>query len=184
MPALCPTRGCLEPRRVRRLFSILLLATACGGPAPKAHYANGTFTKGDEHFRVAAPADWQAISPPGGDLAWRDPQSRAVIAANATCRGHHDPPLGTLVNDLLIGTTDRRYLLDETVELDGREARHEVVDLKVDGVSLVYDLYVVKKDGCVYDLTLIAPPRAYDTVADRFVAFVAGFEAQGTGRER
>jgi hypothetical protein len=165
------------------LSSFAVLAASCGGAAPAGHYSpDGNFTKGDEHFHVTAPESWQPISPPAGDLAWRDPQSRAVIAANATCRGHHDPPLGTLVNDLLIGTTDRRYLLDETVELDGREARHEVVDLKVDGVPLVYDLYVLKKDGCVYDLTLIAPPPAYDRVADRFVAFVSGFEALGTGR--
>ena len=80
-----------------------------------------------------------------------------------------------LVNDLLIGTTDRHILLDETIPLDGREARHEVVELKVDGVPLVYDLYVLKKDGCVYDLTLVAPPRAYDQVADRFVTFIGGF---------
>ena len=131
---------------------------------------------------MKAPATWQPIAPPAGDLAWRDPGSRSVIAANATCKGHHDPSLTILVNDLLIGTTDRKLLLDETVPLDGREARHEVVALKVDGVPLVYDLYVLKKDGCVYDLSLIAPPEAYDGVADRFVTFVAGFDAPG--RER
>ncbi len=161
-----------------RPLLLLVLAAACGGATPKGHYANGEFTKGSEHFHVAAPGGWQPISPPAGDLAWRDPESRSVIAANATCKGHHDPPLTVLVNDLLMGTTERKVLLDETVPLDGREARHEVVALKVDGVPLVYDLYVLKKDGCVYDLTLVSPPRAYDGVADRFVAFVAGFEAQ------
>jgi hypothetical protein len=153
-------------------------AAACGGAAPAGHYAQGTFTKGDEHFHVEAPATWQPITPPAGDLAWRDPQSRSVISANATCKGHHDPPLEILVNDLLIGTTDRHILLDETIPLDGREARHEVVELKVDGVPLIYDLYVLKKDGCVYDLTLVAPPRAYDAVADRFVTFIGGFRTE------
>lgn len=165
-------------------FGVLALSAACGGATPTGHYQGGTFIKGDERFHVTAPAEWQPISPPAGDLAWRDPRSRSVISANATCKGHHDPPLGTLVNDLLIGTTDRRYLLDETIELDGRDARHEVVALKVDGVPLVYDLYVLKKDGCVYDLTLVATPPAYDGVADRFVAFVSGFEALGAGPER
>jgi len=163
-----------------RHLSVLTWIAACGGAAPSGHYSQGTFTKGDEHFHVEAPAAWQPITPPAGDLAWRDPQSRSVISANATCKGHHDPPLEILVNDLLIGTTDRHILLDETIPLDGREARHEVVELKVDGVPLVYDLYVLKKDGCVYDLTLVAPPRAYDQVADRFVTFIGGFRA-GTG---
>ena len=57
--------------------------------------------------------------------------------------------------------------------------------LRLDSVTLAPGwTYVVKKNGCVYDLTLIAPPRAYDTVADRFVAFVSGFAALGAGRER
>jgi hypothetical protein len=82
------------------------------------------------------------------------------------------------VNDLLIGTTARRVLLDETVSLDGREARHEVIWLRLDGVPLIYDVYVLKKDGCIYDLSLVCRPRAYDAVADQFVAFVADFRGK------
>jgi hypothetical protein len=159
--------------------ALLCAFAACGGPTPQAQYQNSTFSRGDEHFHVEAPAAWQRVDAPGGDLAWRDPVSRSVMAASATCHGHHDPSLQVLVNDLLIGTTERHVLLDETVPFDGREARHQVVALKVDGVPLVYDLYVLKKDGCVYDLELVAPPRAYDGVADRFVGFVAGFHAGG-----
>jgi len=167
--------------RLSLFLTIAVGAAACGGAQPKVTYENGTFTKGESQFRVVAPPRWERVQPSTGDLAWRDPESRSVIAANATCRGHHDPPLGVLVNDLLIGTTERNILLDETVELDGREALHQVVELKVDGVPLVYDMYVMKKDGCVYDLALIAPRRAYDGVADRFVAFVGGFEAVESG---
>jgi len=163
--------------RSPRSLSLLVTVLACGGAAPEAHFSDGDFSKGDEHFHVQPPAEWQPLSPPAGDLAWRDPRSRSVIAANATCKGHADAPLGILVNDLLIGTTERKVLLDELAALDGREARHEVVAVKVDGVRLVYDLYVVKKDGCVYDLTLVTAPTAYDQVADQFVALVGGFRA-------
>lgn len=155
-------------------------ACACGGSAPRASYERSTFTRGMEKFHVEPPPRWQRLGG-HGDLAWRAPRADAVIAANATCRGHQDAPLSVLVNDLVIGTTDREVLLDETAMLDGRAARHQVLRLKLDGVPLVYDLYVVKKDGCVYDLTLVCSPPSYEATADTFVAFVAGFRGDGTG---
>lgn len=124
---------------------------------------------------------WRQIAAPGGDLAWEHSDTHSVIAANATCRGHRDPPAEILLNDLLIGTTDRQVLLDETVQLDGRDALHQVVAARLDGVTVVYDLYVLKKNGCVYDLALMARPRSYDAVADAFVDFVTAFRALGRG---
>lgn len=166
---------------MRRFYTLLLTAAAaCGGPAPKATYESSTFTRGEEAFHVDPPPRWEPVKT-AGDLAWRAPDADAVIAANATCRGHQDAPLSVLVNDLVMGTTQREVLLDETARLDGREARHQVVRARLDGVPLVYDLYVVKKDGCVYDLTLVTPPRSYETTADTFVTFVAGFRGKGKG---
>jgi hypothetical protein len=168
-------------RSVRVAFGLVIaLSLSCGGSAPSPSYRNSTFVRGEEKFAVAPPSRWAQI-PTNGDLAWREPAGEAVIAANATCRGHFDMPLQVLVNDLLIGTTEREVLLSETAPLDGREALHEVVTVRLDGVPLVYDLYVVKKDGCVYDLSLVTQPRAYEGVADTFVAFVSGFRGLGAG---
>jgi len=165
-----------------RLAATLTLAlfVGCGSSTPKSVYNEGSFARGDERFQVKAPPAWKPVQTPG-DLAWQAPDSKAVIAANATCRGHHDGPLAVLANDLVIGTTQRRYLLEETTRLDGREALHQVISLRIDGITLIYDLYVLKKDGCVYDLTLVTPPKSYDRTADTFVAFVAGFKGRGSG---
>jgi hypothetical protein len=163
------------------LPTLLLLATACGSATPKARYTGQTLLRGgQERFAVRAPPGWQQVAA-AVDLAWRAPEGDAVIVANSTCRGHHDAPLSVLVNDLVIGTTDREVLLEEPTTLDGRAASHQVIALRLDGVPLIYDIYVVKKDGCVYDLTLISPPRAYERTADTFVAFVAGFRGLGSG---
>ena len=159
---------------------LTLAVAACGSSTPKPRYADGTFARGTERFHVDPPASWEQVTTPG-DLAFRAPAGDAVIAANATCRGHNDGPLPVLANDLVIGTTERKYLLEETTWIDGREALHQVVQLRIDGVPLIYDLYVLKKDGCVYDLTLITPPAAYERAADTFVGFVAGFRGRGAG---
>jgi hypothetical protein len=140
------------------------------------------FERGAERFHVSEPgAAWRLIHAPDGDLAWEHAATHAVIAANATCRGHRDEPVTVLMNDLLMGSTERRYLLEEQVTLDGRDALHYVVAARLDGVPMVFDLYVLKKDGCVYDLALLSRPRAYDQVADTFVRFVSRFRALGKG---
>jgi hypothetical protein len=166
--------------RLACALALPLTLVACSASTPKPRFADGRFARGDERFRVAPPATWEQVKTPG-DLAFRAPEGDAVIAANATCRGHHDGPLPVLANDLVIGTTQRKVLLEETTWLDGREALHQVISLRLDGVPLIYDLYVLKKDGCVYDLTLVAPPRSYERTADTFVAFVAGFRGRGAG---
>ncbi len=152
---------------------------ACGrAPPPPAFYSagSGKFRRGPEVFQVPPPpAPWRRVDAPDGDLAWLHPEARAAIAVNAACSGHRDAPLVILMNDLLIGTTDRQVLLAESTMLDGREALHQVVAVRVDGVALVYDLYVLKKDGCVYDLTLVAPPRSYERASAEFVELVARF---------
>jgi len=158
------------------------LLSGCSHP-PAPHFDGRTFQRGRERFHVAAlGAPWRRIEAPDGDLAWEHTGTHAVIAANATCRGHKDSPLSVLMNDLLMGTTARRFLLEETVVLDGREALHYVVAARLDGVPVVFDLYVVKKDGCVYDLTLVTRPRAYEGAAGTFVDFVTAFRGLGKGR--
>ena len=80
-----------------------------------------------------------------------------MIQGNATCRDDADPaPLGSLTAHLLIGYTDRRTRSTEHVAVDGREALRSVIDARLDGVPVVLDLYVLKRNGCVFDLSLAA----------------------------
>lgn len=177
------------PRRPDRVVLLVAAALsfaagavlpACAAGGPPTRFRGHVFERGPERFRVG-PLDprWERLEAPAGDLAWFDPQSKSIIAANAVCEGHKDPPLVVLLNDVLLGVTHRHYLLEERVRLDGREALHAVVAAELDGVPRVFDVYVLKKDGCVYDLWLVTPPAAYERVADEFVAFVTGFRALG-----
>ena len=45
---------------------------------------------------------------------------------------------------------------------------------KLDGVPMQYDIYVMKKDGCVYDLVYVAPPGRFAAGAADFERFAHG----------
>jgi hypothetical protein len=69
-------------------------------------------------------------------------------------------------------------LNEETVPMDSREALRTHLYAKLDGVRRELLLYVLKKDGCVYDFSLVAPPgtsfssarQVYEELVGRFRA--------------
>jgi hypothetical protein len=67
---------------------------------------------------------------------------------------------------------------EETVPFDRREARHTVMKAKLDGVPLVWDAYVMKKNGCVYDMVYVAPPDRFEEGTAAFERFAQGFRSE------
>ena len=110
------------------------------------------------------PRGWTRIAVPGADSAYRDDANLGSVLFDVRCHDRDgDAPLGSLTEHLIMGTTARDVQREETLPFDGREALHTLMTAKLDGVPMQYDLYVMKKDGCVYDLVYVAPP-------DRFAA--------------
>jgi hypothetical protein len=152
-----------------------LLAAACAttgsfdGSVYHGHYAS---------FRVAPlPPTWHRLSLAAADLAFRDERHEASILVNSRCAtADRDAPLLTLTEHLIIGTTDRKITREENLPFDAREARHTVLTARLDGVTMAYDIFVLKKDGCVFDMVYVAPPDASGAggTAD-FEQFVSGF---------
>src|SRR5260370_1014163 len=105
-------------------------------------------------FRIAKPPQsWSRLSIDRASVAFRDERNQAVIAVNGRCRlDKDDVPLPALTEHLMIGLTEREIVAEETVPFDGREALHTIFVAKLDGVPQKFDVFVLKKDGCVYDL--------------------------------
>lgn len=153
------------------LLGAALAATACGG----ATFAGGVYDDGMVRYRVGPRGpNWSRVEVDDNDLAFHDP-ALGTISVNSTCEGYEDVPQSALVNHLLMGTTERQFRTEETVTIDGRGARHAIVDLELDGVPLTLDVFLVNRDGCVYDLVYIAARDAYARGRGAFEAFVRGF---------
>jgi hypothetical protein len=52
---------------------------------------------------------------------------------------------------------------------------------KLDGVVMSYDIYVLKKDGCVYDFVYVASPDRFGEGTSAFERFVGGIHTLPAG---
>ena len=165
---------------------------SCAG-TPQKSFDGSVYRDGPVAFQVPpAPQQWRAVSVTEGSLAYRDDAHGASILVNGRCRRPDEgTPLVALTNHLLMGSTAREVTVAETVPFDGREALHTKLRAKWDGVPIAFDIYVMKKDGCVYDFVYMGDPSAHDDGVRAFESFVRGFRTlpgsglvQGSPRSR
>jgi hypothetical protein len=153
-----------------------LLLAGCAS----ASFANGIYDDGTVRYRIGElKGAWRRLDVDDNDLAFYDTRL-GTISVNSMCSGYEDVPEQALLNQLLFGTRDRKYRLEETVTLDGRGALHDVIDLTLDGVPVTLEVYVVKKDGCVYDFSRVSSRPAFEQGRPAFAALVQGFKVLHT----
>ena len=191
MPCLAAMRRLGSLRRsARRAVSALALALVFAfafafafgfGCGHADAFEDGVLRKGDLTVRLGpVPAPWRRVSLEGADLAFRDEEHAASAMFDVHCaRRDGDAPLAVLTAQLIMGTTQRDFEHQEILALDGREALHTTLRAKLDGVPMQYDIYVMKKDGCVYDVVYVALPGRYAEGAADFERFATGLRAVG-----
>ena len=166
------------------LFLLLALESSCAGcGSSRASFDGTVYKSGLVAFQVpAVPGGWRKIDVTDAALAFRDDAHDASVLVNGRCAEKDgDAPLLALTNQLVMGTTERSVTVEETIPFDAREARHTRMNAKLDGVLQAFDIFVLKKDGCVYDFVYVGDPeRAEAGVAD-FERFVRGFHTMAAG---
>ncbi|MBX3206816.1 MAG: hypothetical protein KF764_17230 [Labilithrix sp.] len=174
----CGRRSCLG------LGLAAALLAGCGGGKTTGSFDGNVYRNGPIAFRLPdPPAGWKRVAVDDASLAFRDDDHGASVLLNARCLSADDrTPLVALTNHLLIGATEREYLSQDAVPFDGREALHTTLKAKWDGVPMLIDVYVLSKDGCIYDFIYLGSPSGYDAGAPAFESFVRGFRTlRGSG---
>ncbi len=156
---------------MRWLFVVSVLLTACGGP----HFDGRVYDDGQLRFRTGpVPKGWRSIESDGSLLAFRDDGAGATLAVNGRCGiDGDDVPLPSLTQHLFLQFTQRELKSQVEVSLDGRTALRTELSGRLDGVPKLFVVYVLKKDGCVYDFWRVSAESSADLTA--FEAFVQGF---------
>jgi len=135
------------------------------------------FKQGELSFAVEKPpSSWRPIEVSDALIAYRDDQAAATVAVNGRCgKDGDDVPLEALTQHLFIHFTEREVVEQKRVPMDEREAMRTEMFAKLDGVRQGFVVYVLKKDGCVYDFLYISEPSTLDSGARQFDRYVSGF---------
>ncbi|MFL5345062.1 MAG: hypothetical protein ACJ8AT_09720 [Hyalangium sp.] len=154
---------------------VLLAATGCH----RVSFEDSVLSKKQVGYRIGELPDyWHRVFVEGNDLAFSEADTGRALSVNSTCEGYDDPPLPVLTRHLLMGFTERREVSQQLIPLDGREALRSRHLAKLDGVPVELELVVLKKDGCVFDFTYVAPPGQAEPRMRDFDQLVAGFHAE------
>jgi hypothetical protein len=154
------------------LFALVLAGCASSG------FDGHVYHDDDVRFRVGpVPSAWRKLDVEDSRLAFRDDSANATVAVNGRCGlDGDDVPLTSLTQHLFLQFTEREQISQTKVSLDGREALRTELSAALDGVKKNYLVYVLKKNGCVYDFMYITADSAPGSRAD-FERFVQGFAA-------
>ncbi len=156
-----------------------LAALGCGS----ASFDGRSYSSAEVAFHVGpVPAGWRIIEVDEALVAFRNDAARATVMVNGRCgRDADDVPLGALTRHLFLQFTGKNVMSEATVKLDGREALRTEISAALDGVKKHYVAYVLKKNGCVYDLVQVAAARNAGEVG-AFDEFARGFATAGEAR--
>jgi hypothetical protein len=151
---------------------LALGAAGCGGGLQGDVFHGEGFA-----FRIGAlPESWHRVEITHAALAFRDERDGGSIVVNGRCGvDGEDVPLESLTQHLFLRFTEREIADQRVVPFDHREAMRTILTAKLDGVPMKFEVWVLKKDGCVYDLALAAAPAHFDRGAQEFERFVGAF---------
>jgi hypothetical protein len=153
--------------------------SGCLHSLPKGHFdpVADRVCAGQVCYRMGTlPAGWRPVHLESAAIGFYSAEIGGVIEANASCRDDAEAtPLEALTRLLLIGYTERNVRSQQKVPLDQREALRTQLDVKLDGVPMSLDLLVMKRNGCIFDLSYAAPPDRFDRGSADFAHFVSGF---------
>ncbi len=174
----------VRPPCSRALLGLALLGlfSACGGwrGHGDTYYKRWERGKIDHEatYRFGSPGDgWQPLDQKGRQVAWFNKSLDAAILLESQCESHGDSSLEQFTDHLRIDFRQWEIKSQEVTKLVDRDALHTIVVASIDGgVQTQMELYVTKKNGCLFDLEYVAAPASFEAGRAAFARVVAGFE--------
>jgi hypothetical protein len=127
-------------------------------------------------FEVPLPGgEWQPVSDEPSVLTLTHAHLAAGITISVTCDRERDVPLNILTRHLFFGFNHMEILQQERQALNGVPALKTVARARLDAREVQVYSYVVRRDGCVYDMVYFASPQDYARGEPSFERMMAGF---------
>lgn len=163
-----------------RLFPVALLFFGLIACSSRGRFDGVEYQDGAVHFRLGeGPSGFARVESNESLVSLSNDASHAAILVNARCHlDGDDVPLRALVQHLFLQFTERNLISETPLTLDGRAALRVELLATLDGVQRHFVVFVLKKDGCVYDLvhvdrggtdpTLVESRQDFDRMARGF----------------
>ncbi len=152
------------------LFSLaLLLCQSCaliGGGGENIRHAQG--------YSVKAPPRWKAIDHGEGDHAYKL-ASGNVITLTSSCNRDTHVSLELMTRHLLLGERGTVIEKRERMVVDGVTGLFSAVQTTLESNTFYLDLFVLPKQGCIFDFSLVSPRPIPSNETDEFLTFVKSF---------
>lgn len=167
----------------RTTFAVALslaLPLGCAGWKGDAYYAHRSPPKRarkETSFAFGDPGPgWQPVrNLKDVQVAWANRALGGIIELHAQCDDHGDSSLDQYTDHLRIDWTSWTVESQQEARLVGRAALHTIAAAELDGVQRRNELWVVKKNGCLFDLRYSANPAHFEAGQPAFADVVAGF---------
>lgn len=160
---------------MRLLPWVPLLALLLGGCAGRGRVLA---RRSEGHYATGSPRSegWQPVPAGGADQAWWNGALGGSIYTDSNCGSRfEDGKLSTLADRLFQGLTSTEEVMEETFQLDARDAMLVVRKGRLDGVWIQVGAVVVNKDRCTYDMVYVASPERWAAGDADFRAVYMGF---------
>jgi hypothetical protein len=90
-------------------------------------------------------------------------------------KSHDSAPLEVLTRHLLIGTRDVEYRKQERIRVGASEGLHSSVRATLEGVPFRFEFFVISKNQCIFDFSLMSPKEISTSELGQFVSFFKSF---------
>ncbi len=172
----------LPPRfsRVRAVAAACLWLGACSGwrsHGDTFYGHGGKKAPREATYAFGNPGGNWRPAPPSKHLqvAWIHHSRAATIRIHSECSDHGDGTLEQFLDHLRIGWTQWQVLETSQERMADRAALRAVVTAELDGVTFKHEFVILKKNGCLFDLSYSARPEAFPTGRGDFLRVVSGF---------
>ena len=122
------------------------------------------------------PSPWQRIKLGKALVAFRNNPLQSTISTDSFCdQAYNDSSLKALTQHLFAGLQGIKTIDEDSFMLGDRGALRTLIRAKLDGLPVMVDIVVVKKNWCLFDFFLVSAPEKYREAAEDFESFYQGF---------
>lgn len=173
--------------RILQMVAILLVfgLTACFGGVKKTGKVVGyqpgrVLTKKGSYQVGDLSGEWERIKLDKAVIAFYNSQLKSTISTDSFCdQAYNDSSLKSLTQQLFPGLQHIKVIDEKPFQLDNRGALQTLIDAELDGVPVMVNIVVLKKDWCLFDFYLVSEKEYYSRAAADFEDFYRGFSYSG-----